>query len=343
MSSGLSLIAGDVGGTHTRLVWLRARPEGGFEELRRIDYKSGAFPSLTDILRRFRDETGGDLEAVGLGVPGPVRGRRARITNLPWVVDADEIARALELPAVALINDLEAHAWGLTCLLAGDFVTLSAGERDPRGNAALIAAGTGLGEAGLAWTGSELHPFATEGGHTSFAPGSELEIELLRYLAARHGHVSWERLVSGPGLVTVFEFLCAHRRARIPPSLAEALSEGDPAAAISREALAEGFEVAVEALELFARLYGAEAGNLALKVMATGGVFVAGAIAAKVLPALQGPAFLEAFRAKGRMRPLLEAMPVQVVTNEAAGLWGAARVASRAALHSRGAGIGSRA
>ncbi|HEX4952148.1 MAG TPA: glucokinase [Thermoanaerobaculia bacterium] len=345
MPASLSLLAGDVGGTHTRLVWLRTRPEGGFDEVRRSVYPSAAFPTLTEILRRFRDETGGDFGAAGLGVPGPVRGHRAKITNLPWVVDAGEIAATLELPAVALVNDLEAHAWGLPLLSAGDFVTLAEGERDPHGNAALIAAGTGLGEAGLAWTGSDHHPFATEGGHSSFAPGNELEIELLRYLwrLPEHlGHVSWERLVSGPGLVTLFEFLCSHRRAQVPPSLGEALREaGDRAAVISGEALAGGFELAVEALGLFVRLYGAEAGNLALKVMATGGVFVGGAIAAKILPALQGPSFLEAFRAKGRMRPLLEAMPVRVVTNEAAGLLGAARVAVRAAMQGPGGGIGS--
>jgi len=319
----MRILSGDIGGTKTRLA-IRIATGGELVPGPAETYASREYPSLTQIARHFLAMLEGPVDAACFGVAGPVREGRCRTTNLPWIVDARELARDLEIPRVELLNDLEAMAWAIPILPPSSFEALAAGEPDPAANAALIAAGTGLGEAGLAWNGQRLAPFATEGGHTSFAPTSELEIALLHYLAKRYEHVSWERVVSGPGLITLHEFLTTHRRAPVPPWLAEEMRTGDPAAAISRAALAERDELAGEALDLFVHLYGAEAGNLALKMMARRGVFLGGGIAAKILPRLRGSVFLAAFAGKGRMRPLLEAMPVQVLLDEGAPLTGAA-------------------
>ena len=199
------------------------------------------------------------------------------------------------------------------------------------GNAAVIAAGTGLGEAGLFWDGQQHHPFATEGGHVSFSPGDELEIALLRYLQQWHRHVSWERVVSGMGLLSLHEFLRSYRLTAAPQWLIEEMKNGDMAAAITNAALSGRDEICAETLDWFVRLYGAEAGNLALKVMSRGGLYLGGGIAPKILPLLQGGAFLEAFLNKGRMSPLLEAMPVKVILNDRAALLGAALRAAQLA------------
>jgi glucokinase len=196
------------------------------------------------------------------------------------------------------------------------------------GNQAVIAAGTGLGQAGLYWDGSHYQVFACEGGHCDFAPQGELQIELLRYLAARFEHVSYERILSGPGLVNVYDFLRDRGKERETPEFAAELKNGDAAAAISRAAIDVTSTLAVQALDLFIDVYGAEASNLALKTMATGGLFLSGGISPKILSKLQGPKFMQAFLHKGRMRPLVESIPVQVVTNEKAGLLGAARCAA---------------
>jgi glucokinase len=228
---------------------------------------------------------------------------------------------------VRLINDLEATAWGIGDLGAGDFCELQAGAPGAVGNRAVIAAGTGLGEAGLFWDGRRHRPWACEGGHTCFSPRNELEIELLRFLDRRFPRVSWERVVSGRGLVNIYDFLLEHRGVSIEPWLAEEMATGDPGEAISRAARDGRSELCAEAVRLFVSLYGAEAGNLALKVMAKGGVFVGGGIAPKLLEELKQPAFLASFLEKGRMRPLLEAMSVRVVLDDRAALAGTARAA----------------
>ncbi len=196
------------------------------------------------------------------------------------------------------------------------------------GNQAVIAPGTGLGEAGLFWDGSRHHVFACEGGHTDFGPDGDLQIELLRFLKARFGHVSYERILSGPGLVNVYEFLRDASPGKASDEFAATLQKGDPAAAISRAALAGTHPLAEKALDLWISVYGAEAGNLALKIMTTGGLFLAGGISPKILAKLTGPLFMQSFADKGRLRPLVESMPVHVVTNEKAGLLGAARCAA---------------
>jgi glucokinase len=287
-------------------------------------YASRDAPGLGEIVARFLAETGLRGERACFGVAGPVLDGRVRATNLPWDVDAAEVAAAAGLSSATLLNDLEANAWGLRALPAAAFVTIQAGAGDAAGNAALVSAGTGLGEAGLHWDGREHRPFACEGGHASFAPRTPLEVELLLHLARRFGHVSWERVLSGPGLVNVWRFLLERRGAAAPPWAAEAERRDGLAAEITKAGLAGSDAVSAEALDLFVALYGAEAGNLALKMLATGGVYVGGGIAPKIRSRLEGSLFLEAFRDKGRMRPLLESMPVRIVIDDRAALFGAA-------------------
>lgn len=317
------ILAGDIGGTNTRLA-LFAEGESPLHCVAEETFRSQHHPNLDTIVRTFLASHDGAVTAACFGVAGPVKQGRCETTNLAWVVDAAVLASILGTEHVWLINDLEATAYGIATLTANDWLVLHAGAPDAVGNSAVIAAGTGLGEAGLHWDGNAYQPFACEGGHTDFAPRNELEIELLRYLLARFGRVSYERVLSGPGLHTLYQFFRDTGRGVEPPWLAEELTQRDPAAVISQAGLEEKNELCVQALNLFATLYGAEAGNLALKVMATGGVFIGGGIAPKILPKLEEPFVLEAFFAKGRMRPLLEAMPVRVITNPKVALCGAA-------------------
>jgi len=291
-------------------------------EVRR--YASRDAAGLAEIVARFMAETGLRGERASFGIAGPVREGRVRATNLPWEVDAADVAAAAGLPRVTLLNDLEANAWGLRALPPAAFVTLQEGAPGATGNAALLSAGTGLGEAGLHWDGREHRPFACEGGHATFAPRTPLEVELMQHLAGRFGHVSWERVLSGPGLVNVWRFLLARRGAEEPPWAADAKRRNDLGAEITKAALAGSDAVASEALDLLVGFYGAEAGNLALKMLATGGVHVGGGIAPRIRSRLEGPGFLDAFLDKGRMRPLLETMPVRLVIDDRAALFGAA-------------------
>jgi glucokinase len=233
---------------------------------------------------------------------------------------------------VWLLNDLEANAYGIATLAPEDFLTLNEGAPQAEGNAAVIAAGTGLGEAGLYWDGRRHRPFASEGGHASFAPSNTLQVELLRYLLTHFTHVSWERVLSGPGLHTIYTFLRDTGRGIEPAWLSEEIHTGDPAAAISGAALEDRCALCMQALDLFVALYGAEAGNLALKVMATGGVFVGGGIAPKIIEKLKDATFMQAFTAKGRLQPLLETIPVHVILNDQTALYGAARYAALRAV-----------
>ena len=257
-----------------------------------------------------------------------MRQGRCETTNLPWVIVSRSLATLLGLGRAGLLNDLEANAWGLDELGPADFLPLNPGAPGVAGNSAIISAGTGLGEAGLFWDGGRHIPFATEGGHADFGPGNDIEDELLRYLRERHGRVSWERVVSGPGLVAIYSFLKETGRGSAQVALGSNSAEGDPAAAISRAAIEGRCPLASQALDIFVSLYGAEAGNLALKTMAVGGVYVGGGIAPRISERLIAGPFMESFLAKGRMRSLLESMPVQVVLNESTALLGAARHAA---------------
>lgn len=320
------ILAGDIGGTNSRLAFFDAS-NGHLQLVNEAIYPSRDYPGLEQIVSSFVSHDSGKLDAACFGVAGPVREGRAQISNLPWAVETASLSTELKLPSTFLINDLEAMAWGIGALQANDVITLNPGSTPATGNRAVIAAGTGLGEAGMFWDGRQHQVFACEGGHTDFGPRNDLEIELLRHMLAKFGRVSYERVLSGPGLVNIYQFLRDTGRGTEPKWLAEAMTLGDPAAAISRAALEGKSPLCEHALELFIAIYGAEAGNLALKILATGGVFITGGIAPKILSHLRSSIFLDAFFAKGRMRPLLEAMPVQVIVNENTGLLGAARCA----------------
>jgi glucokinase len=321
------ILAGDIGGTNARLAYFQ--PQNG--HLRLVSER--VFPSrehseLGEIVSEFLNDSGTRPEAACFGIAGPVRNGRVEVSNLPWIVEQSRLAKQIHLPATLLINDLEASAWAIGALGAEDLVPLNRVSGAAIGNQAVIAPGTGLGQAGLYWDGSHHQVFACEGGHADFAPQGELQIELLQFLATRFGHVSYERVLSGPGLVNVYEFLRDRGPEKESPEFVAEMGKGDPAAVISRAAMEGSSTLAEQALDLWIAVYGAEAANLALKVMSTGGLFLAGGISPKVLRKLTGPSFMGAFLDKGRMRPLLESIPVQVVTNEKAGLLGAARCAA---------------
>jgi len=319
------ILAGDVGGTKTRLALFETESPGRLRARDERTYPSREHRDLQEIVARYQREVPAPIERAAFGVAGPVKDGVCVTTNLPWVVEAKSLAALLRLPVAGLLNDLEANAWGLGELGDEDTLTLQAGGTVRAGNSAIIAAGTGLGEAGLFWNGRRHIPFATEGGHADFAPRSTIEDELLIHLRARFGRVSWERVVSGPGLVEIHDFLAGHPAGAVEANLGE-----DRAATISHAALAGTSEVASRALHLFVSMYGAEAGNLALKTLSTAGMYIGGGIAPRIVDRLRTGTFLEAFLDKGRMRPLLEAMPVRVVLNDRTALLGAARQAIEA-------------
>ncbi len=321
------ILAGDIGGTSTRLALFE---QSGDRERIIIEkvYSSPAHAGLEEIVRKFITEHPSNITAAAFGIAGPVRNGRVQTPNLAWIVDSVVVARALELESVRLLNDLEANAWGIAALADSDFVTLQAGTPGVTGNQAVIAAGTGLGQAGLYWDGAQHRPFATEGGHGDFAPRDDTEMRVLAFLLKDYDRVSVERLISGPGLHNIFRALQGIAGRSADAALDALLAGDDPAAAISRAALSNSHPIAVQALDLFVRLYGAEAGNLALKMMATGGVFIGGGIAPRIIGKMTGGPFIEAFLAKGRMRALMEAMPVKVILNDKAALLGAARFAA---------------
>lgn len=316
-----TVFAGDIGGTKTRLAMLEV---SGLQLkiLRETSYASRDFASFDLLLADFLSNVDPPRHAA-FGVAGPVQGQVVQTTNLPWRIDASALQLQFGFESCILLNDLEATACGLPALGEDDLLTLQEGVKNACGNAAVIAPGTGLGEAGLYWDGKNHLPFATEGGHASFSPGSELEIALLRYLKMQFQHVSWERVVSGAGLVSLHEFLREYRKMPAPQWLFEEI-QSMGAAAISKAAIEGSDEICVQTLDCFVRLMGAEAGNLALKVMSSAGLYIGGGIAPKILPLLTGGAFLEAFLDKGRMRHLLEAMPVRVILNDRAALYGPA-------------------
>jgi glucokinase len=321
------ILAGDIGGTNTRLAFF----EGTIDHLKPRDievFPSPQYKGPGEIIRKYLAKHQEQIDAACFGLPGAVVNGQVSTPNLPWVVDAGHLALELGLGHVELINDLYANAHGIALLHDSDFVVLNEGIPAPAGNRALISAGTGLGEAGLLAEAGGYRPFPSEGGHADFAPRNELEIELLRHLMGRFGHVSFERVLSGPGLFNIYQFLRDTGRAQEPPWLAEQVAKGDPSAAVAKSALEGAAELSVQALDIFVSIYGAEAGNLALKVVATGGVFIGGGIAPKIIKKLSGPAFMKSFSEKGRVAPLMRNIPVRVITNDKTALLGAGRVAA---------------
>lgn len=324
------ILAGDIGGTNARLAFFEVDGER-LVPVVGATYPSRRHGSLDEIALRFVDEHGLKPKFACFGVAGPCQHGVCSITNLPWTVDAHRLAIGLRMKEVLVINDLAATAYSIGVLEPDQLAVLHDGAVDAEGNLGVIAAGTGLGESGLYWDGRAHHPFACEGGHEDFAPHDEREIALLQYLIAEFGHVSWERVLSGPGLYNIFRFLQSANPDRVDEEVNRQIELADPRTAapiVSAAALEERCPVCVEALDMFVSFYGAEAGNLALKVMATGGMFLGGGIAPKILPRLQTGGFLQAFVAKGRVRPILEAIPVRVILTGKAPLLGAARCAT---------------
>lgn len=324
------ILAGDIGGTKTVMA-LYERGAKGFETVRTEVYPSAAHGGLDEILGLFLGDPGrGGIEAAGFGVAGPVIAGRAITTNLPWRdLEVSQLGTHCGTDQVVLLNDLEAAAYGMLVLPGEDIVQLNPGvEADRSGNMAVVAAGTGLGEALLVWDGTRHLAVATEGGHVDFPPRTDEEIELLRFLRPEFGRVSSERILAGPGLHNVYRFARQHDGEPEPGWLTERMAKEDPSAVVSQVALEKGDPICERALDLFVSLYGAEAGNMALKVLAVAGVWVGGGIAPKILPALQTGTFMEAFDSKGRFRELMQRIPVRVATNPAAPLLGAAHRAA---------------
>jgi glucokinase len=319
-----TILAGDIGGTNTRLALFEqnsGRPAMSVEKI----YPSRNYGGLEEIVREFVQTQNPTISAACFGIAGPVVGGTATASNLPWTVEASKLAQELRLPSASLINDLAAHGYGTDALEPADFVPLNSAEPS-EGNAAIIAAGTGLGEAGLYWDGKDRHPFSSEGGHATFAPENELEVRLHQYLTAKFGHASNERVISGPGLKNIYDFLKDASLEQEPPWLQQEIAaSADASALISRLGLEGKAAICERSLDIFVAALGSEAGNLALHFLATAGIFLSGGIAAKILPKLHQPLFQEAFLAKGRMRHLLEKIPVKVITNDKVGLIGAAR------------------
>jgi len=326
------ILAGDIGGTNTRLALFEGTPDS--LSPRDIEvFPSPQFSGLPEIVRKYLAKHNQTVEAAAFGLPGAVVDGRVETTNLPWVVDSRHLAQELSLARVDLINDLFANAHGIVLLKESDFVVLNQGTASPTGNRVLISAGTGLGEAGLvAESGGGFRPFPSEGGHADFAPTNEIQMDLLRYLFGRFEHVSYERVLSGPGLHNIYEFLRDTKRGEEPAWLADEIKNGDPSAAIAKAGLAGSAAIAVQALDIFVSIYGAEAGNLTLKVVATAGAFIGGGIAPKIVAKLQDGTFLKAFTAKGRFQALLSNVPVRVITNDKTALFGAGRVAAMSAV-----------
>jgi glucokinase len=325
------ILAGDVGGTKTRLGFFDVEGRGrslGVKLVVAEKFGSREHASLDELAVAFITKHSLRPAIACFGVAGPVQHGKSHATNLPWTVDGDQLAAELKIETAIIINDLEANAYGIAELDVSDFAVLQAGRPDAEGNAAVIAAGTGLGEAGMFWDGERHRPFACEGGHADFAPRNALESDLLVFLLAEYGHASWERVLSGPGLHNIYRFLVQKSPGRESAEVARQISVTDPAAVISRAAHDASCPTCVAAMELFASLYGAEAGNLALKLMATGGVYLGGGIAPKNLTALKQGDFLRSFSAKGRMQSLLEEAPVRIILSDKTALVGAARCAA---------------
>jgi glucokinase len=335
------LLAGDVGGTKTQLVVFSPQ-DGPRMGVASEVLPSGDYGSLEALVSRFLARHDLEIEEAVFGVAGPVVGGRAEITNLPWVMEEEGLRRALAVRTVRLLNDVEAIAHAVPHLQPGDVHTLNEGEPAPGGAIAVVAPGTGLGEAYLAWDGARYRANATEGGHAGFAPESPLETDLLRHLQDRFGHVSCERVCSGLGIPNIYGFLKASGVVGEEPGwLREQLAEaGDPTPVIVGAALDanRSCDLCVATLDTFVSILGAEAGNVALRVLATGGVYLAGGIPPRILSALEKGLFLEAFRRKGRMRDLMARMPVHVIVGSGVALLGAAYHA----MEDRGRGAGEK-
>jgi glucokinase len=322
--NGLTVLAGDIGGTKTNLAIYRAT-RTNLEMIHEIKVASPDYNSVANIIQDFISKNGNELpDRICLGVAGPVLEGKAELTNLNWVLDSDELLKTFNVEKVSLINDLEAIAYGLASLEADEVVCLRQGNPLVRGNMAIIAPGTGLGEAGLYWDGKFYHPFPTEGGHCDFSPRTEEDFQLTQYLQSQYGIVSWEKLVSGPAIFDIYRFLDQHRKSTAPAWLTKALNEDDPSAVISTAAEEDRDPVCVHTMELFIKYLARESANLVLKMKATGGLFIGGGIPPKIIPLLERISFFKHFMNCDRMHHLLEEVPIYIIKDEKSGLIGAA-------------------
>ena len=320
------ILAGDIGGTKTNVALFEIEETG--KPLAQRSFPSGKYDSLESIVEEFIAEHRPQLTHACFGIAGPVKDGQVRTPNLKWIVDGQTLAQTLKLERVNLINDLEATAYGIEGLGEAQLLALNEGHEEHGGHRALIAAGTGLGMAGLFYDGRHYRPIASEGGHIDYAPRTAIEYELLNYMRDQiGGRVSYERVLSGPGLFNIYSFLRDHKYGEEPDWLAEQIKEGDGSAAVSVAGLGAKSELAVKALDLFAEIYGAMAGNLALLLKSTGGVYVGGGIAPKLIEKLKDGTFMRAFKDKGRMSALVSNIPVRVILDDKTALYGAARCA----------------
>jgi glucokinase len=337
------LLAGDIGGTKTILRLVESSDSLGLKTLYEESYRSGDFPDLVPIVQKFLATANTSTpEKACFGIAGPVVQNTARLTNLTWFLDTERLAQELGILSISLINDFAAVGYGIFGLTKQDLLTLQVGKHQPEAPMAVIGAGTGLGQGFLIKQGNHYHVFPSEGGHADFAPRTELEFQLLKYLLDKHDiqRASVERVVSGLGITSIYQFLRDRQLATESPEIAQVVRSWeqeagksektvDPGAVIGSAALAKSDRLSEQTMQLFVEAYGAEAGNLALKLLPHGGLYIAGGIAPKILPLMQNGNFLLNFTQKGRMRSILEEIPIHIILNQQVGLIGAAVCAAR--------------
>ena len=320
------VLAADIGGTKTNLALFKIS-DGNLELINENAFQTKKYDSFTDLFNEFHVDNTLKIDAICLGVAGPVIEGVVQGTNFPWLIDRKALIKDLKITSVFVINDLEANAYGLSTLQEDDFEILITGKNMP-GNAAIISPGTGLGEAGLFWDGQKHHPFATEGGHCSFSPHTQLDVELYNFMFQKYGDVSWERLLSGQGVIDIHDFLRQLRNVPMPVWFKEEFTTKDPAALITKYAIKNEDSICSETLTIFLRYLAIEASQIALKMKATGGIYIGGGIVPKIIKGLDKATFKTNFVQTGRMSPLLEMMPVKVILNEKTPLFGAAMYAA---------------
>lgn len=317
-------LAGDIGGTKTRLA-LYSTEAGAYDPLEKETFPSQEYSSLKEIVQTFMSDKPYHLTGASFGVAGPVIGNRAQVTNLTWVVDANTLSQTIGGVNVNLLNDLHAIASAVPFFKPDDLEILIPGEPAPNGAKGVIAPGTGLGEGFLVWAGEQYQSYPSEGGHASFGPETPMQLELLNYLEPIFGHVSYERVCSGIGIANLYKFLRDGKDLNEPKWLKERLNEvKDPTPVIAQAALEKKADICTQTMDLFISILGSEAGNLALKVLATGGIYLGGGIPRRILPLLKSETFRQAFTDKGRFAGMLCKVPVYVITHQHAGLFGAA-------------------
>ncbi|WP_282113591.1 glucokinase [Maribacter stanieri] len=315
------VLAGDIGGTKTNLALFEYN-DGQLFQIKQNSYKTKDYTSLLEIIKEFEITEMNKIDSICFGVAGPITKGKVHGTNFPWDIDTKELIKALNLDSIFLINDMEANAYGLAALDEKDLDPLKYGSQI-EGNAVIISPGTGLGEAGLYWDGKGYHPFATEGGHCDFSPRYDFDLEIWKYFQQKYGHVSWERLLSGQGIRDIYQLIRNVSGVKEGDAFRAQMSKEDPAAVITKTALAGKDPVCIETLELFIRFLAIETSQLALKFKATGGIYIGGGIMPKIIKGMNREVFTDNFMQSGRLNSLLEMVPVNVILNENTALLGA--------------------